>query len=102
MSEYVRGWTVMHAPTDEAGLSLAGFGIPTESLNAWLHLQSFFVRGEVTPCRDRHEWVSGKAADKHLAIKLCGDCVCRPACAEFAQANNETFGIWGGIDRSTT
>lgn len=100
MSEYVRGWTVMHAPTDEAGLSLAGFGIPTESLNAWLHLQSFFVRGEVTPCRDRHEWVSGKAADKATAIRLCNDCVCKTACNDYAESMGETTGIWAGIDRS--
>ena len=102
MSEYLRGWTVMHAPTDEAGLSLAGFGIPPESMSAWMKLQSFFIAGEVTPCRDRHEWVSGKAADKRTAIRLCGDCPAKHACAQFAEDNGESFGIWGGIDRSTT
>ena len=100
MTEYMRGWTVMHAPTDEAGLSLAGFGIPPESMSAWMKLQSFFIAGEVTPCRDRHEWVSSKAADKRTAIRLCGDCPAQASCRDFAEANHESFGIWGGHDFS--
>ena len=100
MSDYIRGTIRPHEPGEEQGISLAGFGIPPKSMSAWMKLQSFFIAGEVPPCSGRPEWVSNKAADKRLAIKLCGDCVCKAACREFAEANNESFGIWGGHDFS--
>ena len=89
----------MHAPAAEQGISLAGMGIPPESMAAWNHLQGR-LEGEQTPCYGKPQWTSGKAGDKAYAIAGCLVCHARPACAEFAQTNNETFGIWGGHDFS--
>lgn len=96
MSDYIRGTTRPHAPAKDEGISLANFGIPEASMDAWMHLQGYFVRGEVTPCAGRTEWTSGKAADKATAIRLCGDCPAQAACHEFAEANGEKGAIWGG------
>ena len=93
---YIKGSTRPHQPAEDQGISLAGFGVPKESLDAWTHLQSFFARGEVTPCHSRPEWTSNKAKDKATAIRLCGDCACNAACLEFAQTNKERGAIWGG------
>ncbi|SMY03757.1 Transcription factor WhiB [Brevibacterium sp. 239c] len=99
MSDYIRGSTRPHKAAEDEGISLAGFGVPKESLDAWMHLQSFFARGEVTPCHSRPEWTSNRKADKELAIRLCGDCPAKAACNEFAESIGETTGIWAGIDR---
>lgn len=101
MSEHVKGWR-KPPPNPDEGISLAGFGVPKESLDAWMTLQGFFARGETTPCASRPEWSSSKAKDKATAIRLCGDCVCRAACNDFAESMGETTGIWAGIDRSKT
>lgn len=100
MSDYIKGSTRPHASPDDEGLSLASMGIPAASMDAWMHLQGFFARGEVTPCHSRPEWTSSRKADKATAIRLCGDCVCKAACNDFAEANGETTGVWAGIDRS--
>lgn len=103
MSEsYIRGTTRPHEPEAEQGISLAGMGIPPESMKAWNVLQGFFARGETTPCAGRSEWTSNKAKDKATAIRLCGDCVCKPSCNDYAESMGETTGIWAGIDRSKT
>ena len=99
MSEYMRGWTVMHAPAAEQGISLAGMGIPPESMEAWNHLQGR-LQGELTPCAGKPQWTSNRAGDKAYAAAGCLVCPVRAACAEFADINGETSGIWGGIDRS--
>lgn len=98
MSEYVRGWTTP-PPTDDPGISLAGFGIPSSSIKEWAHLQGKMLN-DPTPCYSRPEWLSNRAADKQTAIRLCGDCPAKHACREFAEANHETYGIWGGHDFS--
>lgn len=98
-SDYLKGYRTPHKPAEDPGISLAGFGVPKESLDAWMHLQSFFARGEVTPCAGRSEWSSSKAKDKATAIRLCGDCPARAACHEFAETNGETGAIWAGVNR---
>lgn len=102
MNDYIKGTTRLHKPPEDEGLSLARMGLPAASMRTWMHLQAFFAAGETTPCAGRNEWLSNRAADKRTAIRLCGDCPARAACAEFAENNNEKYGIWGGIDRSTT
>lgn len=82
MSDYIKGSTRPHAPAEDQGISLAGMGIPPESMKAWNVLQGFFAQGETTPCAGRSEWSSNKAA-----------------CAEFAEANGEKGAIWGGVSR---
>ena len=100
MTEYVRGTTRPHKPPEEQGLNLSFMGLDKASMKTWAHLQSYFAAGEVTPCAGRSEWLSNRAADKRTAIRLCGDCPAKHACAEFAETNHETYGIWGGIDFS--
>lgn len=99
MSDYIKGSTRPHASPDDEGLSLASMGIPAASMDAWMHLQGFFARGEVTPCAGRSEWTSTRKADKELAQRLCGDCHAKAACAEFAETNGEKGAVWGGVSR---
>lgn len=96
MSDYIKGSTRAHKAAEDEGISLAGFGVPRESLDAWMTLQGFFARGETTPCASRPEWSSSKAKDKATAIRLCGDCPAKHSCLEFATVNNERGAIWGG------
>ncbi len=35
--------------------------------------------------------------DKARAIRICAGCAVRDQCLQFALANNEKFGIWGGL-----
>lgn len=98
-TENIKGTTRPYAPPEDEGLSLAFMGIPSASLDAWTTLQGFFARGETTPCAGRSEWTSNKAKDKATAIRLCGDCVCKAACHEFAEVNGETGAVWAGVSR---
>ena len=98
VSDYIKGTTRLHKPPEDEGLSLAFMGLPAASMKTWAHLQSYFAAGEVTPCAGRNEFLSSRPADKRTAIRLCGDCPAQASCREFAQTNNETFGIWGGHD----
>ena len=99
-SSYIKGSRLLHEPGEDEGLSLAFMGLDKASMKTWMHLQSFFAAGEVTPCAGRNEWLSSRAADKQTATRLCEDCPAKHACAEFAETNHETFGIWGGHDFS--
>lgn len=96
----IKGTTRLHAPPEDEGLNLSFLGIPTASIDAWETLQGFFARGEVTPCHSRPEWTSNRKTDKETAKRLCGDCVCRAACHEYAESAQEQHGTWAGIDRS--
>ena len=98
-SSYIKGSRLLHNPAEDEGLNLSFMGIPSESMATWNHLQGMFD-GNQTPCYSRPEWLSNRAADKRTAIRLCGDCPAKHACREFAEANNESFGIWGGHDFS--
>lgn len=99
MSDYIKGSTRPHKPPEDQGISLAGFGVPKESLDAWMTLQGFFARGETTPCAGRSEWSSNKAKDKATAIRLCDSCPAKHACHEFAETNGEKGAVWGGVSR---
>jgi WhiB family transcriptional regulator, redox-sensing transcriptional regulator len=39
---------------------------------------------------------TGRAAQIAAAKAICADCPVRSQCLEFAQANQLTYGIWGG------
>lgn len=95
-SSYIKGSRLLHNPGEDEGLNLSFMGLDKASMKTWMHLQSFFAAGEVTPCAGRNEWLSNRAADKRTAARLCGDCVARAACAEFAQVNDEHGAVWGG------
>ena len=100
MTDYVKGTTRLHKPPEEQGLNLSFMGLDKASMKTWMHLQSYFAAGEVTPCAGRNEFLSSRPTDKRTAIRLCGDCPAKNACREFAETNHESFGIWGAHDFS--
>lgn len=95
-TENIKGSTRPHEAAKDEGISLANFGIPAASMDAWMHLQGYFAKGEVTPCAGRSEWTSGNAADKATAVRLCNGCPAKAACLEFATINKERGAIYGG------
>ena len=99
MSDYIKGSRLLHNPGEDEGLNLSFMGIPSESMAAWNHLQGR-LEGEQTPCYGKPQWTSNRAGDKAYAAAGCLACPVRAACAEFADINGETSGIWGGIDFS--
>ena len=46
---------------------------------------------------DAESFFDPKRADEALAT--CARCEVREACAEYAEANDEQFGVWGGVVR---
>lgn len=98
MSEFIKGTARPHAPAEDQGLSLANMGLDKAAVGPFLHLQAKMTN-DPTPCYGRKEWESGKAGDKAFAIAGCLVCHARPACAEFAETNNERGAVWGGIAR---
>jgi len=46
---------------------------------------------------DPESFFDPKRADEALGV--CGRCEVRDACAAYAEANDEQFGIWGGVVR---
>ena len=60
------------------------------------------ARGPATPCATRgfHLWCSALAADRAAAVKLCRDCPVLQSCGQQADTRKETFGVWGGRDRT--
>jgi WhiB family redox-sensing transcriptional regulator len=46
---------------------------------------------------DPESFFDPKRADEALAV--CGRCEVRAECAAYAEANDEQYGIWGGVMR---
>lgn len=47
-----------------------------------------------------HYWASDSAADRAIAIRGCNRCPLVEVCDAAATERRETFGVWGGIDRT--
>jgi hypothetical protein len=45
-------------------------------------------------------WISEHPAERQLAIKLCRGCPILTVCDQTASARRESWGVWGGKDRS--
>jgi Transcription factor WhiB len=45
-------------------------------------------------------WTSENAHERALAVKLCSGCPVSIPCWAAAAAHRETFGVWGGQDRT--
>ncbi|THA82767.1 WhiB family transcriptional regulator [Streptomyces sp. A0592] len=45
---------------------------------------------------DPEEFYPDKGGSVRLAKKVCGACEVRAECLDYALANNERYGIWGG------
>lgn len=39
----------------------------------------------------------GEAAQRQVAVHVCGPCLVREVCASTAVASGETDGVWGGL-----
>lgn len=70
-----------------------------------IEFQHLCLKQETLPCTGQWEtFYPDEIMDwqtKRIAIQaakaLCGDCPIREQCLEFALANNEAYGIWGGL-----
>lgn len=52
-------------------------------------------------CAEQGElWISEYAEERQLAIKLCRGCPILDVCDQTASARRESWGVWGGKDRS--
>ena len=86
--------------------TLSDLGISTEAVPAWRALcsalDSLADEGRQTLCQ---QWPDQWAADatptaRREAAEACGYCPALALCAAYAEAANENYGVWGGIDRS--
>lgn len=75
-----------------------------EALPHWRRLQDLQLEHPITPCKedptkfiDEPELVSEDEAEE-----LCHGCPLLYACYQFAKANDEQYGIWGGVNFTHT
>lgn len=52
------------------------------------------------PCHDDDRWTSDSPDDRARAAELCAGCAVLVPCGTFADAADERFHVWGGVDRS--
>jgi len=68
-------------------------------------LLALTARGITPPCGDptrRHNlWMSEFPGDRELAATLCLPCPVFTYCADASEANDERFGVWAGVDRTS-
>jgi len=71
-----------------------------EASDYWQKLQSGISKSDTLPCQlnpepyiDSPEMVSDDEAEE-----LCHKCPLLRECYQFAKANNEEYGIWGGVN----
>lgn len=74
--------------------------IRVAALEAWDRLQQALRSSETVPCAGRDEWCSDDPEQRAAAATACQGCPALAQCNAFAEANGETFGVWGGFDRS--
>ena len=58
-------------------------------------------RGERPHCSDPGSsdlWLSDRKAERREAVKLCRGCPVFDPCGQAAQARQERFGVWAGVD----
>jgi hypothetical protein len=60
-------------------------------------------RGLRTPCSQpetHHYWLSDSGAERKLAAQWCRPCPVRAECGQAAEAHDERWGVWAGVDRT--
>ncbi len=81
------------------------FGIRSSALPAWRRLhQALADADRPAPCRsDPDAWCDPPDQEAaEYAANLCARCPVLELCGQFANANRETSGIWGGRSRVPT
>jgi len=65
-------------------------------------LVSQAARGWRPACSDPNDrrWLSEHKAERDEAARLCTGCAVLAECAAAADEQRETFGVWGGVDRT--
>lgn len=90
-------------------MSRPQLGIRPAALPAFRRLLEALAATGPTSCSaDPDSWTTDHGADDRASdttsleyiARLCRRCPVHAECAEFATANNETAGIWAGIDRT--
>lgn len=90
------------------------FGIHKEAIGAWVRLSEGLDETPFYPCRDNPYYYmdyDGKGIEQDIdeywrqtalsdddCEALCTDCPLIKLCYDFAVANKETHGVWGGIN----
>ncbi|PWI08347.1 hypothetical protein DIZ27_23195 [Streptomyces sp. NWU339] len=60
-------------------------------------LHDLMIRTPGLPCRlDPEPFFSDNTRERDAAVRACQPCPLRDACAEFAIAEREPYGVWGG------
>ena len=81
-----------HAPTDSGprSLTLIGTNLVTASEGGWR---------QQAPCAetDPEEFFADVGGSTRIAKQVCGACEVRPECLSHALANDERYGVWGGL-----
>lgn len=57
-------------------------------------------RGDHPPCFGLPGHVSDDPLERRLATQICDGCPVRELCAAVADERGESFGVWGGVDRT--
>lgn len=83
----------------------AHLGVRAEARGAFLALLGALAKldrqGRTTPCQlAPDEWWSDSADDRARAAAACGLCPVRRLCANYATAQRERAGVFGGRDRT--
>lgn len=66
-------------------------------------IDDLVAQGSRPHCADQevsHLWLSEHPEERALAIRLCQGCPVLIECWGAASARRETFGVWGGVDRT--
>lgn len=74
--------------------------VQSDALELWLDLGRALV-DVLTPCqRDRAAFTSDDPGERAKAAEACSTCPVLARCRTYAEAQGESWGVWGGIDRS--
>jgi len=74
--------------------------IPANAVPAWRAL-SAALRDVEPPCADDPElWCSYDADEREAACHRCQPCPALAACGRYADAAQESLGVWAGHDRT--
>jgi len=78
----------------------AAWPIPAGAVSQWRALTAA-LRDVEPPCADDPElWCSYDADEREAACHRCQPCPALAACGRYADAAQESLGVWAGVDRA--